>query len=512
MTTIRVQCTREENVQRYALAEPEDIAEVPLVEYIAGVVAAEVGNASLEAAKAQAVAARTYAWPYYSARKVITDSSRQHQAFRASLAGNSRYTNALQAARETEGLVLCYAGSVLSACPYSASNGGRTVSSEERWSSARPWLIAQDDPWDGRKQRTGHGVGMSQAGAKHMAEAGKTCEEILAFYYPGAKIVDKSEEMEWGRMNDKARETVRAARGKLGCPYVFGAWGDPCTPNLRKKYARLNPEHADNITEKCQVLNGSAAECAGCPYNGKLAFDCRGFTRWVLEQVGIVIGGSGATSQYNAKENWMERGTIDQMPDLPCCVFKRGEGGKTMRHTGWHIGGGDIIHCAAGVQTGRITDRGWTHYAVPAGLYTPEEIAAARRMNIMQTIKKGSKGEEVKRLQTILNLEGRYGTLQVDGIFGTGTAEAVRAFQRDKGLNDDGIVGTMTWAALLEAEAGAGGDDGQDDPADGGSTGEWANIETILNQMRGVHDQQVKLQEQMANLLRDMESTMESGA
>lgn len=497
MTTIRVQCTREENVQRYALAEPGDIAEVPLVEYIAGVVAAEVGNASLEAAKAQAVAARTYAWPYYSARKVITDSSRQHQAFRASLAGNSRYTNALQAARETEGLVLCYAGSVLSACPYSASNGGRTVSSEERWSSARPWLIAQDDPWDGRKQRTGHGVGMSQAGAKHMAEAGKTCEEILAFYYPGAKIVDKSEEMEWGRMNDKARETVRAARGKLGCPYVFGAWGDPCTPNLRKKYARLNPEHADNITEKCQVLNGSAEECAGCPYSGKLAFDCRGFTRWVLEQVGIVIGGSGATSQYNAKENWMERGTIDQMPDLPCCVFKRGEGGKTMRHTGWHIGGGDIIHCAAGVQTGRITDRGWTHYAIPQGLYTEEEVTDAGRLNIMQTIKKGSKGDAVRHLQEALNAMGRYGTLAVDGVFGSGTEEAVKAFQRDHGLKEDGIVGAMTWAALEPAGSAQPGEEGSADEDE-------SAMEAMLEQLRDIYAQQETLQTRLAVLIEGM--------
>ena len=37
--------------------------------------------------------------------------------------------------------------------------------------------------------RFGHGVGMSQRGAQQMAaEGGKTFKEILAFYYPGAKI------------------------------------------------------------------------------------------------------------------------------------------------------------------------------------------------------------------------------------------------------------------------------------------------------------------------------------
>lgn len=60
----------------------------------------------------------------------------------------------------------------------------------------------------------------------------------------------------------------------------------------------------------------------------------------------------------------------------------------------------------------------------------------------MKTLKRGSKGEEVKTLQTIL------GNLDVDGIFGKKTDAAVRAFQAANDLQVDGIVGTMTWAAL----------------------------------------------------------------
>ena len=37
----------------------------------------------------------------------------------------------------------------------------------------------------------GHGVGMCQWGAKGMADAGRSAEEILAHYYPGARIVKK---------------------------------------------------------------------------------------------------------------------------------------------------------------------------------------------------------------------------------------------------------------------------------------------------------------------------------
>lgn len=59
----------------------------------------------------------------------------------------------------------------------------------------------------------------------------------------------------------------------------------------------------------------------------------------------------------------------------------------------------------------------------------------------MTTLKIGSRGEEVKLLQSKLNLI-------VDGIFGKLTDEAVRDFQKSKGLTVDGVVGAMTWDAL----------------------------------------------------------------
>lgn len=38
----------------------------------------------------------------------------------------------------------------------------------------------------------GHGIGMSQYGANGMAEAGKTCEEILQIFFPGTEIISRS--------------------------------------------------------------------------------------------------------------------------------------------------------------------------------------------------------------------------------------------------------------------------------------------------------------------------------
>lgn len=63
----------------------------------------------------------------------------------------------------------------------------------------------------------------------------------------------------------------------------------------------------------------------------------------------------------------------------------------------------------------------------------------------MNTIRLGSKGEDVKFLQKNLNLVQ-------DGIFGTLTEEAVKTFQAQNGLIADGIVGPGTWAKLSKPQ------------------------------------------------------------
>ncbi len=73
-----------------------------------------------------------------------------------------------------------------------------------------------------------------------------------------------------------------------------------------------------------------------------------------------------------------------------------------------------------------------------------ESKAAAR------TLKVGSKGDDVKRLQENLNTLG-YNAGKPDGIFGNGTKNAVIAFQKAKGLTADGIVGTGTQNAITRA-------------------------------------------------------------
>lgn len=65
------------------------------------------------------------------------------------------------------------------------------------------------------------------------------------------------------------------------------------------------------------------------------------------------------------------------------------------------------------------------------------------------TYKKGSRGEIVRQIQKALAGAGL--RVIVDGNFGTITEEAVREFQKKKGLTPDGIVGPATLALLIPA-------------------------------------------------------------
>lgn len=63
-------------------------------------------------------------------------------------------------------------------------------------------------------------------------------------------------------------------------------------------------------------------------------------------------------------------------------------------------------------------------------------------------VRQGATGEITKLIQIKL-LWGNYDTNGIDGIFGSGTCNAVRAYQADNGILVDGIVGPETWKKLL---------------------------------------------------------------
>ncbi len=75
-------------------------------------------------------------------------------------------------------------------------------------------------------------------------------------------------------------------------------------------------------------------------------------------------------------------------------------------------------------------------------------------------LRQGSTGQDVITLQYLLNVIGEYypgiPVIAQDGIFGSGTRQAVVAFQNEMRLSPDGIVGARTWNALYDTYLGIG--------------------------------------------------------
>ena len=73
-------------------------------------------------------------------------------------------------------------------------------------------------------------------------------------------------------------------------------------------------------------------------------------------------------------------------------------------------------------------------------------------------LRQGMQGADVITLQYLLNVIAEYypsiPAPTQDGVFGSGTRQAVMAFQQSMGLNPDGVVGPLTWTALYDTYRG----------------------------------------------------------
>lgn len=85
---------------------------------------------------------------------------------------------------------------------------------------------------------------------------------------------------------------------------------------------------------------------------------------------------------------------------------------------------------------------------MPKNVRTNNRYAGFGSYKDCGNIRIGARGDCVFKLQRYLSLFNF--SVKVDGIFGTETLNAVRAFQASKGLPVDGVVGINTWNALLD--------------------------------------------------------------
>lgn len=234
----------------------------------------------------------------------------------------------------------------------------------------------------------------------------------------------------------------------------------------------------------------SAEECLGWPYdtpgtNDSRGIDCSGlFVKIYKDQGAKIYHGSNTIYRDYCTS---DKGPIIQVSQLAVgmAVFKWNpntppkfnDGLGDFQHIGLVISTNPlkIIHAssASGCVTidtkigkwkyyGRLKDVDYGNHSVPANNYIQPSEPSAISVTY-PTVRKGDRGDVVKTMQEYLAKAGS--SLTVDGIFGNGTENAVKAFQRKQGLEVDGVVGPKTWTKLLEVSGNIQIEEPADSPA-----------------------------------------------
>ncbi|MGE7603493.1 peptidoglycan-binding protein [Peribacillus sp. NPDC097675] len=107
---------------------------------------------------------------------------------------------------------------------------------------------------------------------------------------------------------------------------------------------------------------------------------------------------------------------------------------------------GDYPYYEATGYYGSITKEAVKDFQKESNL-TADGIAGLKTNQKIQVLRTGDIGKHVADLQKLLKVWDVY-TSTVDGIFGSGTKQAVSTFQKQKGLTADGIAGAKTMSKL----------------------------------------------------------------
>ena len=243
--------------------------------------------------------------------------------------------------------------------------------------------------------------------------------------------------------------------------YVMGCFGAPMTDRNKERYTENHDYNMKAARQK--MINAASADTFG--------FDC------VCLIKGLLWGWHGDTSHVYGGSDYKSNGVPDIGTESIIQVCKDvstdfskiavGELLWMTGHVGIYIGDGLAVECTPAwkncVQVTTVrniksgTGHKWTkHGKLPYVTYdaSADPVAPAAKVEGLPTLKKGIKGDSAKALQILLAGYGYdLGSWGVDASFGGATEKAVKAFQKDNGLEEDGVVGPMTWAKLLGVKA-----------------------------------------------------------
>ena len=215
--------------------------------------------------------------------------------------------------------------------------------------------------------------------------------------------------------------------------YVWGAQGQLLT-SISPEWIRSKETTTANANKAIEMYEKRKG------ISGARAFDCSGLVCWSLTECGAKDKGFDKTAE-GLRQLCSKLSKPAEDGDL---CFKISDG--KAHHVGIYAGG-KIIEAkgrAYGVVSSSISSS-WNAFG-RLNIKWDEEPKA---FILTRVLRKGDKGEDVRWVQNAL-LQRRYKLPKygADGDFGTETLKAVKRFQRDKGLKDDGAVGEKTITAL----------------------------------------------------------------
>lgn len=185
-------------------------------------------------------------------------------------------------------------------------------------------------------------------------------------------------------------------------------------------------------------------------------FDCIGLIK------GVLWGWNGDESKVYGGAVYASNGVSDLSADAmigkckdvssDMCNIAVGEFLWMKGHCGIYIGNSKVVESspkwANGVQVTALSARNWLkHGKLPYIIYNESEVRDVVNIEL-SVLRKGSKGEQVKTLQRLLNAFGS--NLDVDGSFGSLTQSALKSYQGKNSLQVDGICGEKSWGSLLK--------------------------------------------------------------
>lgn len=201
---------------------------------------------------------------------------------------------------------------------------------------------------------------------------------------------------------------------------------------------------------KQDATSNEQARKYGQQWVGHYVADCSGLFSWAFKQLGgyMYHGSNTMYLSYCVNKGELKNGKRtdggELLPGTAVFIWKPDD--QKYGHVGLYIGNDTVIEAygtTKGVITSKASNKKWTNWGWLKGV-EDGDVPVGK-----PTLRKGDKGEYVTLAQTELMQKGYdLGKWGADGSFGAATEAAVKSFQKDNGLAQDGIIGEKTWAAL----------------------------------------------------------------